>query len=125
LKEVGVAPEMIKGTICLSGVYDMSEGKENVFGNNPELRRDASPLFHIHKVNSPFLITYCEWDYFPLAPQAKDFHAALQKNGIASKLVFVPKESHISEMLSVTKPDDVTARSVHDFILGAAEHASP
>lgn len=123
LKAAGVSADMIKGALCLSGVYDMSEGKDNVFGSDPEFRREASPLFQIRKVKTPFLVTYCEWDYFPLAPQAKEFHAALQKNGVPSKLVFVPKESHISEMLSVTKRDDVTAVSVRDFIVGAAANA--
>ena len=41
LNDVGVSPEIIKGTIGLSGVYDMSEGKDNVFGSDPELRREA------------------------------------------------------------------------------------
>lgn len=125
LKETGVSPDVIKGALCLSGVYDMSEGKDNVFGSDPELRREASPLFQVHKVDMPFLITYCEWDYYPLPAQAKEFHAALVKSGVQSKLVFVPRQSHISEMLSVTKPDDLTALSVCEFILGAAQHASP
>jgi acetyl esterase/lipase len=116
LKDVGVSPDIIKGVITLSGVYDMSEGKDNVFGSDPELRREASPLFHVRKVLTPFLVTYCEWEYYPLGAQAKQFHAALEKAGVPSKLVFVPKESHISEMLSVTKPDDLTARSVVAFI---------
>lgn len=116
LKEIGVAPEVIKGVITLSGVYDMSEGKDNVFGSDPELRREASPLFHVRKVNVPFLVTYCEWEYYPLGAQAKQFHAALEKAGVSSKLVFVPKESHISEMLSVSKPEDLTARSIVEFI---------
>lgn len=116
LKGVGVSPDVIKGVITLSGVYDMSEGKDNVFGTDPELRREASPLFHVRKVDAPFLVTYCEWDYYPLGAQAKEFHAALEKAGVTSKLVFVPKESHISEMLSVSKPEDLTARSVVEFI---------
>lgn len=108
----------IKGVIGLSGAYEMSEGKENVFGKDPELRRAASPLYHIRKGAPPYLLTYCEWDYVPLAPQTKEFHAALRTNGVASELVFIPKESHISEMLSVTKEDDLTVASVRKFILG-------
>jgi acetyl esterase/lipase len=118
LKAAGLSPAVVKGTICLSGVFDMMEGKDNVFGTDPELRRDASPLFQISKGAPPFLVTYCEWDYFSLGAQAKEFDAALRTNGLASKLVFVPKESHISEMLSVTKADDLTVRSVREFILG-------
>jgi acetyl esterase/lipase len=116
LKDAGVSSDVIKGVITLSGVYDMSEGKDNVFGSDPALRREASPLFHVRKVNAPFLVTYCEWDYYPLGAQARQFHAALDQAGVTSKLVFVPKESHISEMLSVSKPEDLTARSVVNFI---------
>jgi acetyl esterase/lipase len=119
LVAAGVSPEAIKGTICLSGVFDLSEGKENVFGTDPQLRRDASPLFQVHKIDSPFLITYCEWDYLSLPEQAKQFYDALQKAGIASELKFIPKESHISEMLSVTEQNDPVVRSVHAFIGGA------
>ena len=36
----------------------MTEGKDNVFGSDPELRREASPLFHIKKDASP-LVEYC------------------------------------------------------------------
>lgn len=116
LKSVGLTPDIIKGALCLSGVYDMSEGKENVFGKDPKLREEASPMNFVRKTAFPFLVTYCEWDYFPLPLQAKDFQAALEKKGATSKLVYIPKESHISEMLSVSKPADLTARSVIDFI---------
>jgi acetyl esterase/lipase len=116
LAKYNLTPDLIKGAMCLSGVYDMAEGKDNVFGKDPQLRHDASPINFVHKTNLPFLVTYCEWDYFPLAIQAKDFAAALEKTRVATKLVYVPKESHISEMLSVSKPGDVTAKSVVEFI---------
>jgi acetyl esterase/lipase len=116
LKPFNLTPDLIKGAICLSGVYDMTEGKDNVFGHDPQLRHNASPINFTHKTPFPFLVTYCEWDYFPLALQAKDFATALQKSTTPTKLVYVPKESHISEMLSVSKPTDLTARSIVEFI---------
>lgn len=128
LQAHGLTPSIIKGALCLSGVYDVAEVKEKVFGTNPELRRAASPITHIRKDAPPFLLTYCEWDYFPLGVQAKEFHAALARTGVDSTLVFVPKENHISEMLAVTKEDDLTARSVIQFINGAGKNealASP
>lgn len=118
LSAVGLSSKNIAGVIGLSGVYDMSDGKDNVFGEDPALRREGSPLFHISQATPQFLVTYCEWDYVPLAPQAKDFHNALTQKGIPSKLVFIPKESHISEMLSVAKEDDLTVKSVLAFIRG-------
>jgi acetyl esterase/lipase len=118
LQPFGFSPSQIKGTICLSGAFDLSDGKQKIFGDNKAGRQDASPLFHIHKTSSPFLITYCEWDYFPLALQAQEFSAALDKAGVTSRLVFVPKQNHISEMLAVSTPDDLTVKSVREFILG-------
>jgi acetyl esterase/lipase len=113
-----LSARQIKGTLCLSGAYDVSDGKEKVFGSDTALRKEASPLFQITNNASPFLITYCEWDYFPLGTQAQDFHAALVKKGIQSSLVFIPKQSHISEMLVVTREDDLTAKCVIEFIRG-------
>ena len=96
----------------------MSDGKEKVFGSDATVRKESSPLFLIANSGPPFLVTYCEWDYFPLGTQAQDFHAALVKKGIQSSLVFIPKQSHISEMLVVTREDDLTANSVVEFIRG-------
>ena len=64
----------------------------------------------------PFLVTYCQWDYPTLPFQARMFHRALQGAGIASELVYVPSESHISEMLSITHEDDATAQAILNFI---------
>lgn len=114
----GLSPGQIKGTISLSGVFDVAEGnrESKVFGKEESVQKAASPINHIGKGAPPFLVTYCEWDYFPLARQAKDFHAALTGAGLKSSLVYVPKQNHISEMLAVSKPDDLTVKSVVDFI---------
>ncbi len=116
----GILPSAIHGTISLSGVFDVAspDGKESrVFGKDPEVQKAASPIRYLRQKNiPPFLITYCEWDYFPLAVQAQDFHTALVKDGARSSLIFVPKQSHISEMLVVSREDDLTVRSVLNFI---------
>jgi acetyl esterase/lipase len=116
LERHGLTSKNIKGIISLSGAFDVSDGKEKVFGPDAAQRKEASPLFHIRDGLPPFLLTYCEWDYFPLALQAKAFHAALERNGTLAEIVFVTKESHISEMLSVSKPDDQTVAAVLGFI---------
>jgi acetyl esterase/lipase len=110
LEKQGVSPRLIRGVLALSGAYNLTQlGIESdVFGNDLAARREASPLFFIRAGAPPFLVTYCEWDYFSLPAQAKELHAALRQAGLASELVFVPGKNHISEMLSVTAPDDPT-----------------
>jgi hypothetical protein len=65
-------------------------------------------------------VTYCEWDYPTLPVQAKLFHAALRRAGVASDLFFTARESHISEMIGFTHDDDVTSQAALKFILSPA-----
>jgi len=118
LQRYGLSPRMLRGTLALSGVYDLTafESQSSVFGSDPAVRREASPLFHLQAGAPPFLVTYCQWDYPTLPAQAKRLHAALQRAGMASERVYVPGENHISEMLSVTKTNDVTVAAALQFM---------
>jgi acetyl esterase/lipase len=113
-----LSPKLIRGVMGLSGVYDFGVGdsQSSVFGKDPQVRREASPLFHVKAGAPPFLITYCQWDYLSLPAQAREFHAALRKAGIAADLVFVPRENHISEMVNVPNDQDPTAAAILKFV---------
>ncbi len=104
--------------MALSGVFNLTIGasQSSVFGDEPDARRAASPLFHIASPAPPFLVTYCQWDYPTLPAQAREFHGALRRAGVASELVFVPREGHISEMIAITREEDVTAKAILKFI---------
>ena len=113
-----LSPKNIRGVLALSGVYDLSEGEtfNSTFSSDLQLRKNASPLFHVKRETPPFLVTYCQWDYFSLPQQAKDFVSALQKAGASAELVYVPGQSHISEMLNITKADDLTVAAALKFM---------
>jgi acetyl esterase/lipase len=104
----GLSPKRIRGVLALSGVYNLTigESQQSVFGKDPVFRRKASPLFHIKTGSPPFLVTFCEWDYFSLPAQARQFHRALESAGITSELVFIPRQNHISEIVNVWRKDD-------------------
>jgi acetyl esterase/lipase len=118
LKKHEITQQSIRGVITLSGVYDLltSESQESVFGREPSVRKDASPIYYIAAPAPPFLVSYCQWDYPTLPDQAKRFHGALRTAGIGSELVFIPRESHISEMISVPNDGDPTAEAVIRFV---------
>ncbi len=118
LKAHGLSPLIIRGTAVLSGVFDLtlSEGQSSVFGTDPQVRRDASPLYHAARGAAPFLISYCQWDYFSLPAQARTFYTALKAAEVPAELVFIPRESHISEMLHVPRENDPTSAAVLGFL---------
>ncbi|MEO6034406.1 MAG: alpha/beta hydrolase [Verrucomicrobiota bacterium] len=113
-----LSPKNIRGVLALSGVYDLTEGEsfDSAFGQDAASRKNASPLSHVSKQAPPFLVTYCQWDYFSLPAQAKDFSAALRKAGTPVELVFIPAQSHISEMLNITKENDPTVAAALKFM---------
>jgi acetyl esterase/lipase len=113
LKKYDVDPKMIRGVISLSGVYDVKVLK--IFGD-PQVREAASPMGYVRAGLPPFLITYCQWDYPYLPLQAREFDAALRKAFVSAHLVYVPGVSHITEMLHMIEPDDITIKSILRFI---------
>jgi acetyl esterase/lipase len=118
LQAHGLTRKNIRGTIALSGVYDLSsaESHSSVFGGNEQARREASPGFHIDSPAPPFLVTYCQWDYFSLPAQARQFHSDLTGAGIESELVYVPGRNHITTMLYLPRENDPTAAAMLQFL---------
>jgi acetyl esterase/lipase len=116
LKKHDMPISAIKGVAALSGVYDVSRLAQFQVAS----ARDASPLHYLGRKEAvkapPFVITYCQWDYPTLPFQARELEAALKKAFVPAKLVYVPGENHISEMVNIGKDDDVTARAILDLV---------
>jgi acetyl esterase/lipase len=111
LKRHGLSNRNIRGTFALSGVYEI-RGMEGVFGKDEQVRKEASPIHHVKSPAPPFVITYCQWDYLTLPVQARRFHRALREAGVSSELVYIPRQSHISEIVSIAREDDPTAGAI-------------
>ena len=109
----GIEPGVIKGVAALSGAYNLRFLP--MFGT-PEQRRQASPMEYVRKDAPPFLIAYCQWDYLGLPLQARDLAAALKKHFVPTRLLYIPNETHISEVISMLKDGDPTTEAVLHLI---------
>ncbi len=122
LAKRGLSAKNIRGVLALSGVYDLTAieagSSSGTFGSDPDVLRAASAEKFARAGLPPFLVTYCEWDYAILPQQAIRFHEVLRAAGASAKLVYVPGENHISEMLSIPKPADASAISMLEFMEG-------
>src|ERR687890_166815 len=101
----GVDVSAIKGVIPISGVFDIRVVPE-IFGKDEAFAKDQSPIDHVKAGLPPFLLTYCQWDYPVLAPQAEDFAVALRRSGNRVDTLYVPGQSHVSEIVHVQYEDD-------------------
>src|SRR6185295_3087836 len=65
LRQFDLPRTAIRSVIAMSGVYDVD--KLDTFltaGDDKTDKHDASPAAHAHSGAPPFLISYCQWDYF-------------------------------------------------------------
>ena len=87
-----------------------------VFGDDPRVREDASPVNHVHPGLPPFLIFSAENDLPTLPAGAEEFQAALTQQGCESSLVKVMERNHNSLMFEAIEPCDPVARTMLEFI---------
>jgi acetyl esterase/lipase len=86
------------------------------FGNNPEVRKQASPLTHVRPGLPPFLILYAEKDLPTLRDMAEEFHGVLVENGCPARLVLIDGRNHSSILFQAIHAHDPVAAAIRDFV---------
>ena len=109
LERHGISSSIIRGVISMSGVYDVTDTPAFLFEGD---KRQASPLNFVHSSAPPFLIVYCQWDYWGLPKQARDFEADLKKHFDSAQLLYLPGETHISEIVSAAMDGSPLGRAI-------------
>jgi acetyl esterase/lipase len=87
-----------------------------VFGTDPRVRADASPINHVHKGLPPFLILTADNDLTGLEEMADQFDKALKDAGCTTERVCVKDRSHFSVVTRATRPDDPAAAALLAFV---------
>jgi acetyl esterase/lipase len=139
LEQVGRSGKDVRGVIGLNGVYRVEDFDLKlflsipfgvmqvnvdvrptavVFDDDPEVVRQASPLNHVRPGLPPFLLLSAEWDYPPLRRMAKDFAAALEKNGCEVRTKEVPRRTHETVLFNIPQlsVERATAEAMVEFI---------
>jgi acetyl esterase/lipase len=93
-----------------------------VFGDDPKVLQDASPLCHVKRDLPPFLLVYAERDLPMLPAMAREFAAALRQAGGHVDLLEVPGRDHESVMFRARSFGDPVVVAVRTFI---GQHAEP
>jgi acetyl esterase/lipase len=91
------------------------------FGDDPLVRRSASPLHHVRPGLPPFLLLSAEKDLPLLPDMAEEMHRALLRHGCPSRLARIANRNHNSILFGAIEPNDPVARAIVDFV---RQHAS-
>ena len=86
------------------------------FGNDPEVRADASPLYHVRANLPPFLLFSAENDLPHLPEMAEEFHLALRARQCEAQLIKVADRNHNSILFRAIEPADPVAQAMVAFV---------
>jgi acetyl esterase/lipase len=95
-----------------------------VFGDDPKVLRDASPLCHVKRDLPPFLLVHADHDLPILPVMAREFAAALRQAGGEVALLEVPQRDHESVMFRAHSIADPVVGAMRTFIAKHAGSAS-
>jgi acetyl esterase/lipase len=87
-----------------------------VFGSDPSVQKQASPLNHVHEGLPPFLLLYAEREIPGLAMMAQEFAAALRKANDTVLLKEVPECTHRSIVIQMHDSRDEAGKLLLDFV---------
>lgn len=132
LKGEGLSPAILKGAIPISGVYDLASFDPRlfaaVFGKDPEERRKASPLAHIHGNAPPFLVLYADNDFPMCGEVSEKFCRALKTAHCEVASLEVKDRNHITVLLCASSASDPVTDAIVRFMnahAGLARSAEP
>jgi len=124
LQAVGHSPKDIQGVIGISGVYNVEhlDLKEllgcqcrcvdfpdkvnpivSVFGTEPGVLKQASPIGHVRPGLPPFLLLNAGLDYAPLRDMTKEFAACLKANGCEVQTAVIRWRTHETEVFDIPR----------------------
>ena len=97
LKAVGLGLNAIRGVIPISGVYQVPPKMlASVFGKNPEVHKQASPITHARKDAPPFLILYADKDFPTCDVISEQFCKTLKSKKAEAKTVEIKDRNHMT-----------------------------
>jgi arylformamidase len=107
-KEFGLPNDIIKGGMCMSGMYDMKPVRLSKRGNYVQFTdamEDAmSSQRHIDLIHAPIVVTYGTYETPDFQRQNRDFAAAVKAAGKPVELIEAANYTHFDMMESVGNP---------------------
>lgn len=97
----------------------MPTRKEQAFGLDPAVLRDASPSTYVTAKAPPFLITFTDWDLFMIRENTLEMYNLMLNKGANVQLVMVPGRNHmgIAEIgTNANQIDDVLGPALARFV---------
>jgi arylformamidase len=98
LSRYGLPSDVLKGALCISGIYDVEPVLLSARGTYVKLSAqqalELSPLRHVDSIKCPVSVVYAEHDSPEFVRQSQTFHAALVATAKTTEVFVAPGMNH-------------------------------
>lgn len=114
-KEFGLQPNIIKGGLCMSGVYEMKpvalSARRNYVKFTEAMEDSMSAMRHIERLQAPITVTYGTFETPEFQRQSREFAAAVKAAGKPVELLEAPNYAHLEMCESLGNPYGTNGRA--------------
>lgn len=114
--ELGVPADVVKGAVCLSGLYDLQpvrlSARSRYVRFTDASEEALSAQRHVDRINAPMVIAYASLDSPEFQRQSRDFAAALERAGKPVKLLVAKNYNHFEAPELFANPYGLLGREV-------------
>jgi arylformamidase len=107
-KQFGLPNDIVKGGMCMSGMYDLKAVRLSKRGNyvkfTDAMEETMSSQRHIDLIHAPIVVTYGTYETPEFQRQNRDFAAALKAAGKPVELIEAQNYGHFDMMESIGHP---------------------
>jgi arylformamidase len=107
-KEFSLPPDMLKGGLLASGMYDLKPARLSARSNyvkfDDDMEQSLSTIRHIEMLRAPVTVTYGTFETPEFQRQSRDFAAAVKAAGKPVELVEAPDFNHFEMCESLGNP---------------------
>jgi arylformamidase len=107
-KDFGVPADIVKGGLCMSGMYDMKPVRLSKRGQyvhfTDEMEQAMSSQRHLNMLHAPVIMTYGTNETPEFQRQNRDFAAAVKAAGKPAELIEAPHYNHFEMAESLGNP---------------------
>lgn len=112
-KDFGLPANMIKGGVCISGMYDLTpvrlSARSSYVKFNDAMAEALSSQRHLDRLQTPLIVAYGTYETPEFQRQNREFAAAVKAAGKPVQLIVAENYSHLEMPETLANPYGVTA----------------
>jgi arylformamidase len=121
--EYRLSPDIVKGAVCCSGIYDLEPVRRSARNDYLQLGSRQvellSPIRNVARLACPVAVAIGEHESDEFKRQARDFAGAIERDGKAVELIEAEGLNHFEIVNTLASPDGVLGRiALHQMGLG-------